>query len=121
VDGEDPTRTVGDRDDAADAPDLVRDRSRGAAELGEHDLVIEPVLGGGLVLHGRGRRMAQARIDVVLLAAAIPGRGHLGSDPTNTVVPGEKPFPRCRDRPVPLCVNAALALCGLGHLQGGST
>ena len=58
LDGQDPTRAVGDGDDAAEALDLARDRRRGAAELGEHDLVLERVLGGRLVLRGRRRGLA---------------------------------------------------------------
>ena len=44
LDRQDPARAVRDGDDAADAPDLARDRRRGAAELGEDDLVLERVL-----------------------------------------------------------------------------
>ena len=91
------------------------DRRRGAAELGEDDLVLERVLGGGLVLLGRGGRRAQRWVDVVLLAAAIPGRGHFGPDPPNAVVPGEKPFSRCVDRLVPLRVADAMPPRGLTH------
>ena len=94
LDGQDPPRPVGHGDDAADALDLARDRRRGAAELGEHDLVLERVLGGILVLRGRCRRLAETRVDPVLLAAAIPGRRHLGPDATHAVVPGEEPLAR---------------------------
>ena len=53
--GQDPTGAVGDGDDAADVLDLARDRRCGAAELGEHDLVLERVLRGRLVLRRGGR------------------------------------------------------------------
>jgi hypothetical protein len=117
LDGQDPARTVGDGDDAADALDLGCDGRRRAAELGEHDLVFERVLGGRLVLRGRRRCHAQTRVDVVLLAAAIPRCGHLGSDPTNAVVSGEKPLTRCRDRLIPLRLTQVMVLCGLAHLR----
>jgi hypothetical protein len=121
LDGQDPPRTVGDCDDAADPLDLARDRRRGAAELGEHDLVFERLLGGRLVVRGRRRCLTQTRVDVVLLAAAIPRRGHLGPDPTNAVVPRDKPFTRCRYGLVPLGVTHAMALCGLAHVGRGFT
>src|SRR5687767_5945303 len=66
-------------------------------------------------MRGCRRCLTQTRVDVVLLAAAIPRRGHLGSDPTNAVVPGKEPFARCRHRLVPLRVTHALALYGLAH------
>ena len=116
LDGQNPTRAVGDGDDAADALDLVRDRCRRTAELGEHDLVLERVLGGRFVLRGRRRRLTQTRVDVVLLAAAIPRRGDFGPDAPDTVVPSEETFARCGHRSVPLRVTHAMTPCGLAHL-----
>ena len=115
--GQDPAGAVGDGDDAAEALDLARDRRRGAAELREHDLVFQRVLRRRLVLRGRRRCHGQRRVDVVLLAAAIPRCGHLWSDPAHAVVPGEEPFTRCRHRLVALRVGA-IALCGLAHGDG---
>ena len=116
VDGQDPAGGVGDGDHAADALDLARDRGRGAAELSEHDLVLQRVLAVRLVLGGRGRRRAQARVDVVLLAAAVPGRGDLRAHAADTVVSRHEAFPRSAHCPDPLCVTPAIALCGLAHL-----
>jgi hypothetical protein len=118
LDGQDPTRAVGDGDDAAHVLDLARDRRRGTAELGEHDLVLERVLGGGFVLRGCRRRVTQTRIDVVLLATAVPGRGHLGPHPSDTVVPSEKPFARCVHGSIPLRIAHAMTLCGLHVCDG---
>src|SRR5919204_1418635 len=58
----------------------------------------------------------QAGVHVVLLAAAIPRRGHLGSDPPYTVVPSEKSLPRCGHRSIPLRVTDAMTPCGLAHV-----
>src|SRR3954454_944942 len=115
VDRQDPTRTIGDGHDAADVLDLGRDRRRGAPELGEHVLVLERLLRRGPVVRGRRRCLTQARVDVVLLATAVPRRDHLGSDPTNAIIALEEAFTRCRDRSVPLRVSHAVALCGLAH------
>ena len=117
LDRQDSTRPVGDRDDTAQILDLARDRRRGAAELGEHDLVLERVLGGRFVLRGCCRRLTQAWVDVVLLATAIPGCRHLGPYPPDTVVPGEKAFACRGDGSVPLRIAHAMALCGL-HVCG---
>src|SRR4029078_7002737 len=96
--------------------DLARDRRRGTAELGEHDLVLERVLGRILVLRARGRCLAATGVDAVLLAAAIPGRRHLRPDATNAIVTGQEPF-ACRGHGlVPLRVAHAMAPCGLAHV-----
>jgi len=55
VHGQDPTRTIGDGNDAADALDLARDRRGGATEVSKHDLVLKCVLGGRLILRRRSR------------------------------------------------------------------
>ena len=115
LDGEDATRGVGDGDDAAHALHLAGDRRRGAAELGEHDFVLERLHRRGLVLGGCGRGDGQTRVDVILLATSVPRRRHLGPDPTHAVVPGEEPLARRRDRFVSLCVGDAVATCGLAH------
>ncbi len=117
VNRQDPAPAVGDRDHAADALDLGRDRRRGAAELGEHDPVLERVLGRRLLGCGRGRRLGQGGVDVVLLATAIPRRGHFGSYPPNAVVPGEKTLSRRGHRLVPLRVTHAMTPCGLAHVR----
>ena len=106
---------VGDRDHAAEVLDLGRDRRGGAAEVGEHDLVLERVLGRGLVADGRRRGPDEARVDVVLLAAAVPGRGHLGPHPAHPVVAGEKAFASGGHRAVPLAVADAMTLAGPAH------
>jgi hypothetical protein len=97
------------------ALDLRGDRRRGAAELGEHDLLLERVFGGGLVLRGRGRRDAQAGIHVVLLAAAVPRRGDLGPNAANAIVSGEEPLTRGRDRLIPLRISDAVPPRGPTH------
>jgi len=53
---------------------------------------------------------------VVLLAAAIPGRGHLRSDPTDPVVSGEESLTRSGHGSVPLRVAHAMALSALAHV-----
>src|SRR4051794_31468963 len=118
LDRQDATGTIGDGDDAAKALDLAPDRRCGAAELGEHDLVLQRMVAGRLVERGRRRRRAEKRVDVVLLAAPIPGGGYLGADPTDTVVPREEPFTRGCHRVVPLYVSDPVAICGLAHARG---
>ena len=81
-------------------------------------LVLQCVLAGRLVERGRRRRRAEMRVDVVLLAAPIPGGGHLGPNPTDTVVPREEPFTRCCHRLVALRVGDPVAPCGLAHARG---
>jgi hypothetical protein len=106
---------VGDRDDAPEALDLGRDRRGGSAEVGEHDRVLERVLGRRLVLGGRGRRAEEPRVDVVLLPAAVPGRRHLGSDTAHAIIAGKEAFARRSYRPVPLRVTEAMTLGTLTH------
>src|SRR4051794_35794877 len=118
LDRQDATGTIGDGDDAAKALDLAPDRRRGAAELGEHDLVLQRMVAGRLVERGRRRRRTETRVDVVLLAASIPGGGHLGPNPTDTVVPREEPFTRGCHRLVPLHVSDPVAFRGLAHARG---
>ena len=115
LDGEDATRAVGDGDDGPEALDLGRDRRRRAAQLGEHDLVLQRVLGGGLVAARTPPGPRQTRVDVVLLATAIPGRGHLGPDAAHAVVASEKTLARGGHRLVPLRVTHPMTPCGLAH------
>ena len=117
LDGQDLGCAIGDRDDAPEALDLGRDRRGGAAEVGEHDRVLERVLGRRLVVGGRGRCADQPRVDVVLLAAAVPGCRHLGSDSPHTVIAGKKAFACRSHRPVPLRVTEAMTLDSLTHQQ----
>ena len=119
LDGQDLGCAVGDRDDAPEALDLGRDRRGGAAEVGEHDRVLERVLGRRLVVGGRGRCAVQPRVDVVLLAAAVPGCRHLGPDSPHTVIAGKKAFACRSHRPVPLRVTEPMTLDSLTHQQTG--
>ena len=115
LDRQDPTDAVGDRHHAAEVLDLGRDRRGGAPEVGEHDLMLERVLGRGLVTDGRRRGPDETRVDVVLLAASVPGRCHLGPHPADPVVAGEKAFASGGHRAVPLAVAGALTLAGPAH------
>src|SRR3954447_15859970 len=115
LDGEDPPEPVGDGDDAAEALDLGRDRRGGPAEVGEHDLVLERVLGRGLVVGGRRRGGVEAGVDVVLLATSVPRRGDLRPDSAHSVVTGEEALPRGGDRPIAIRVTGAMRLDGAAH------
>ena len=117
VDAQDLGGAVGDRDDAPEALDLGRDRHRGAAEVGEHDRLLERVLGRRLGVGGR--RALQPRVDVVLLAAAVPGCRHLGPDAAHAVIAGEEAFACRPHRLVPLRVTGAMTLASLTHQHTG--
>src|SRR5262249_21892336 len=69
-----------------------------------------------LVMLRRVGSMAQPRIHVVLLAAAVPRCGDLGSDSTDAVIPSQETLARRLHRLVPLRVIHAMALGGLTHL-----
>ena len=120
LDGQDPTRAIGDGDDAADALDVARDRHGGAAELGEHDLVLQRALSGRLVLRRRRRCSRKTRVHVVLLAAAIPRRGHFGSDTPHAIVPREESLARRGHRSVSLRITEAMTRPGLAHAMASS-
>ena len=117
LDRQDPARAVRDGDDAADVRDLARDRRRGAAELGKDDLVLERVLVRMLLLRRGGRCHGQARVDVVLLPAAVPGRGHLGPDAPTRSSPARNRSRATVTALVALRVAHAMAPCGLAHMR----
>jgi hypothetical protein len=60
--------------------------------------------------------LGQARIDAVLLAAAVPRGGHLGPDAAHAIVAGEDPLTRGGHGSVPLHIAHAMAPDSLAHV-----
>ena len=115
LDGQDATRAVGDGDDAAERS-RPRSRSTPRHRRAGRTRSRARACARRRTRPARTRRGPdQTRVDVVLLATAIPRRGHFGSDPPHAVVASEKALARCGHRLVPLRVAPAMTPRGLAH------
>ena len=80
---------VGHGDETVEAVDLPSSGCRQAAELGEHDIVVDRVC----AYLARGGRPVQAGVDLVLLSAPVPRHEDFGPDPLDSVCPGGESLP----------------------------